>query len=89
MKAKFSKETKEQILNRDLYCIICKTKWEYNNITDYHHVFFWIEAEYWDDRNDVNKWVWLCRNCHYEIHHWKDWNNETYRNICKEYIKNK
>ena len=67
MKAKFNSDTKKEILFRDRYCIICKKNNKYEDITDYHHVYFWIEAEYWENRNDVNKWVWLCRNCHNEI----------------------
>lgn len=61
--AKFSKEIKAAILIRDKHCIIC-SRW----ITDIHHVYFWTQSEYWEDRNDINKWVWLCRDCHNEVH---------------------
>lgn len=66
--AKFSKETKAAILIRDKHCIYCD-RW----ITDIHHVYFWTESEHWKDRNDINKWVWLCRDCHNEVHSCKQW----------------
>ena len=79
--AKFSKETKWAIMIRDRQCIIC-----WKPITDIHHVFFWTECEYWDDRNDINKWVGLCRE-HHDLVHWcKQW--EWIRQFCIDYLNN-
>lgn len=69
MRAKFTKETKLLILKRDRVCIWCKLEWRYSDITDYHHVYFWLQAETTDDRNHYSKWIWLCRDCHNKIHH--------------------
>ena len=81
--AKFTKEVKAQILLRDKHCIFCN-----NAIQDYHHVFYWaIQAEHWQDRNNVNKWVWLCRAHHERIHHFSDWTSQELRNRCIEYLK--
>lgn len=79
--AKFSKQTKAEIMLRDKHCIIC---WKY--ITDIHHVYFWTECEYWDTRNDINKWVWLCRDHHNDVHWCKQW--EWIRQQCILYLTN-
>lgn len=79
--AKFTTETKAQILIRDKNCILC-SKW----ISDYHHCYYWWQAEHWEDRNNVNKWVWLCANCHFQIHHWTDWYSQEYRKYCIDYV---
>ena len=78
--AKFSKETKWAIMIRDKQCIIC-----WKPITDIHHVFFSQQAEYWDDRNDINKWVGLCREDHDLVHWCKQW--EWIRQFCIDYLK--
>lgn len=83
--AYFTPETKAQILIRDKQCVI---EWCTEAISDYHHVFFWAEAQYDSGRNDADRGVWLCKEHHHEIHHgikwiWKDLNNE-----CKEYLWN-
>lgn len=77
--AKFSKEIKAAILIRDKHCIICNKP-----ITDIHHVFFWTECEYLEDRNNVNKWVWLCRDHHNEVHWCKQL--EWIRQECINYL---
>jgi hypothetical protein len=81
--ASFTSETKAQILIRDRHCIIC-----WNWISDYHHIFYWWQAEYWEDRNNVNKWVWLCAIDHFKIHHWVDWISQELRYKCIDYINN-
>jgi hypothetical protein len=40
------------------------------------------------DRNNVEKWVWLCAIHHYQIHHWKDWISQDLRYKCIDYINN-
>jgi len=62
--AKFSKETKEAICNRDWgVCIICG--WQAHSV---HHVYFGIETNYWEDRNDENQWTTLCLSHHQQCH---------------------
>lgn len=80
--AKFSKKTKDEILKRDIKCII-----SWNPIEEYHHSFFWsIQANYWEDRNAHYEWVWLSAKVHYIIHHWKDTElAKKYREICVDY----
>lgn len=81
--AKFTTEAKAQILIRDKSCILC-SKW----ISDYHHIYYWWQAEHWEDRNNVNKWVWLCKLCHHNIHHWITWLSQELRQKCIDYINN-
>jgi len=79
--AKFSKETKKQILERDISCIICWNPW-----TDCHHVFYSQQTNYWEDRNEVNQWVLVCRKHHEEIHSCSMW--EGKRQECIDYLNN-
>ena len=78
--AKFSKKTKADILIRDKTCIIC-----WKPITDIHHVFFGTQSYYWDNRNEIDQWVWLCREHHNEVHWCKQW--EWIRQFCIDYLK--
>lgn len=82
---KLNAETIWAVYKRDWFkCII---KWcTERNIDIPHHIFYWIEAEYWEDRNDINKLVTLCQWHHYQIHHW-EW-GKVINNECKEYINN-
>lgn len=82
MKAKFSNYIKKQILDRDIVCIICWKQW-----TDIHHIFFSQEAEYSDDRNNIDKGNLLCRDCHNKAHSCKRW--EWVRQQCINYITKK
>ena len=80
--AKFTKETKQEIKDRDKHCILCPEEW-----TDYHHAYFWpIQANYWPDRNNADQWVLLCPDCHHSIHHWKDWKWKLNRAKSIEYL---
>ncbi len=78
--AKFSVETKKAILERDKCCIICWNEW-----TDVHHFLFWTQCEYWKDRNNINKWVLLCRPCHAKCHACSKW--EWIRQQTIDYLK--
>jgi len=70
MKAKFNNKIKEQIYERDWKCcIIC---WV-NYWLQFHHVFFWLEANRWKDRNNIDQWVTLCSECHTGCHSCKSW----------------
>ena len=71
VKAKFSNETKKAIYERDKYtCIVkeCTNHW-----IDPHHVYFWLQAKPDKNRNNVNKWVTICRDCHNKCHACKSW----------------
>lgn len=67
-KAKFSTEVKTAICIRDKVCIFC-----WNPGTDCHHVYFWTETNYWENRNEANQWVLVCRKDHEEIHSCPQW----------------
>lgn len=81
IQAKFTTETKAKILIRDKHCIIC-----WNWISDYHHIYYGWQAEYWEDRNNIEKGVWLCKLCHHNIHHWNTWLSQELRYKCIDYI---
>ncbi len=81
--AKFSKQTKRDIFVRDMHCLFCPS-----TITDYHHVFYGGQAEYWDDRNSRKKWVWLCLRHHELIHHFTDGRSQLIRQQCITYLDN-
>jgi len=70
VKAKFTNEIKQAILERDEYkCILC---WSLQ-VADIHHVYFWLQNESDETRNNIDKWVSLCRNCHDWCHSCKSW----------------
>lgn len=66
--ASFSQKTKAQILLRDRTCPLCSKP-----IQDFHHIYFWTQCEYWEDRNDVTKGIGLCRWCHEKCHASSQW----------------
>ena len=81
--AKFSKETKEKIYERDQGCILC---WNSDWILDYHHVFFWLQKEITEDRNNAEKGVCIHRKPHQDwCHACKVW--EWVRQKCINYLK--
>ena len=77
--AKFNKKTQADILIRDKSCILCDKP-----IQDFHHVFFGAQSYYWNNRNEIDQWVWLCRNCHNEVHSCKQWT--WIRQKCINYV---
>ena len=79
--AKFTKKTKEQILERDWSCILCW--WQAHSI---HHVYFSRERIYTKERNDADQWVTLCFDCHLKSHSCKSW--EWERQECILYLDN-
>lgn len=82
MKAYFKKETKERIVNRDYnMCILC-----YDKPHSVHHIWFWIQANRWKNRNDEDQWVTLCFKCHNRVHWCASW--EWARQDCIDYINN-
>lgn len=80
--AKFTKEIKQEIFERDKLCIICWKPW-----TDFHHVFYGQDSNYNEDRNNSSQWVLLCKNCHKLVHGCKRW--EWTRKQCIDYLLNK
>lgn len=82
--AKFSSQTKALILIRDKQCIISG-----NPISDYHHAYYGSEAQYDDWRNNPDRWVWLYRDIHHEIHHGTGGLWQSYRAYCKYYLEQK
>lgn len=81
MKAKFSQKVKEQIAERDWSCIICWSPW-----SSAHHIYFWLEANRTEARNNIDQWVILCLE-HHKIAHWCK-SGEWIRQKCIEYLKN-
>lgn len=79
--AKFTQAAKDKIKARDKVCIICWAEW-----TEYHHCYFWANANRWPDRNEYHQWVLLCHACHHEIHHGIKWKSRLYRATCIEYL---
>ncbi len=80
-KAKFSTKVKTEICKRDKLCIFCDNPW-----TDCHHVFYSQQTNYWEDRNDADQWVLVCRKHHEEIHSCSMW--EGKRQECIDYLNN-
>ena len=74
VKAKFSKETQEAILDRDWYW--CIFDWCNNQVMDIHHIYFWLQSESDESRNDIDKGISLCRSHHDDIHGCKSWHGK-------------
>lgn len=83
--AKFTREIKDEILERDRVCII-----SWKKIEQYHHAFFWAhDANYWPNRNNADQWVWLHSEPHRIIHHpspEETKKSKTYRARCIEHL---
>jgi len=80
-RAKFSQKIKQEIAERDNYlCIICKDNW-----TTVHHLYFWMNSNWTETRNDVDQWCILCQNCHHNLH---NWNWKELRSKCINYVRN-
>lgn len=77
-----TKETKEIVYERDWgKCIFCS-----NSTQDhFHHILWGLESEYTEDRNNPDKLVLACSDCH-TICHTKE--TKKYRLLWKQYIKN-
>ena len=71
------KEAQEAFLRDGGCCARCFR----NQGLETHHVHYGSDREYTDDRNDANKLITLCVNCHKQAHSSKDM-----RNWCKEYL---
>ncbi len=73
-------EVAEQVKARDKVCIIC---WE-EPIEEIHHVFYGLEAQFDEWRNNADRLVWLWRICHHKLHF--EWGN-NYRDYTIKYLK--
>jgi hypothetical protein len=82
---KFPKKSVEEVLARDECCVICSARWyEWTPIETLHHAFFWwIYANYSEDRNNADQLIWLCNYCHTEFAH----KSNTWREFCMNYLK--
>ena len=67
-KAKFTTKTKQAIVERDIYCILC---WKQGS--ECHHAYYSQEANYSLNRNNLDQWVLLCRDCHNVSHSCSQW----------------
>ena len=84
-KAKFSQKTKKEIYERDWgLCILCNS----NQSLVAHHVYYWINANRWPDRNNANQWVTLCGECHYKLHNWVNAVEQWKARDCLKYLDN-
>lgn len=76
-----------EIYKRDWFkCILCWSR----ELDIPHHVYFWINSEYWEDRNNIEKIVTCCKKCHFNIHHqswWKDLSEKCIKYIESLYFK--
>lgn len=84
--AKFNPKVIKSINFRDKICILCKLNNKLSRINDRHHIYFWLQAEVKEWRNDTNKGIWVCRDCHKDIHSCRSW--EWSRQQVIDYIIN-
>ena len=76
-----TKETKEIVYERDGgKCVFC---WRHTQ-DHFHHLYWWIESEYSEDRNRPEAIVLACSDCH-TLCHKVDTNK--YRKLGKDYIQ--
>ena len=79
---KIDKFTKTDVLIRDnWYCIICNNA----QIQEYHHLWYWGEKQLDEWRNWPDRLVWLCKDCHHELHFWIK--SLWYREFTKKYLQ--
>ncbi len=82
-KRKITKEVAREVYERDNWqCILCGS----HDIDIPHHVFHGSEAQYDEGRNNPDRLVTVCRDCHYTIHFKKG--GSQLREECKNYLKN-
>lgn len=80
---KITKETKEIVYERDWgKCVFCN----HSTQDHFHHILWGLESEYTEDRNDPDKLVLACSDCH-TICHTKE--TKKYRLLWKLYIASK
>ena len=79
--ARFSTEVKTEICIRDKVCILSWEPWH-----SVHHVYYWVDSNRWENRNDVDQWVLLSFEKHLEVHWCSKW--EGVRQECINYLEN-
>ena len=80
-RAKFTTKTKQAIVERDVYCRLC---WKQGS--EVHHLYFGTQTNYWDNRNDIDQWILVCRDCHTDIHSCSKWEGKRQEAIL--YVEN-
>ena len=78
---KIDKWVAEEVRIRDWMCIICSD----NEIHEIHHVWHGGEKQLDEWRNGADRLVWLCKDCHHELHFWIK--SLWYREFTKQYLK--
>lgn len=81
-KRKITKDLFEQAFSRDKGCVICWTQFD---LYRPHHAYYWIDQNLWENRNDLDQVVTICRTHHHKLHF--EWGN-NYREEAIEYLKN-
>lgn len=80
--ANFSSQVKWNMIARDWWCIICRKR---NNL-QCHHAYFWASSNLTETRNDLDQWVCLCPDCHFETHNWTAWRWKDFRQLCIDHL---
>ena len=79
-KRKITEDLFEQAFSRDKGCVICWTQFDLDRP---HHILYWNMAEYWPEKNNLDRVVTICRIHHYQLHF--QWDND-YRQFCIDYL---
>ena len=82
--AKFSTKTKEEILERDGWCVIW---WDCAEWLVAHHAYFSNGANRTSTRNYLNQWVCLCWKHHFQLHNPTEDKHKTYKWKTIMYLK--
>jgi hypothetical protein len=78
---KITEELFDACLARDWGCVICGTT---SDLDRPHHILYGNMAEYWPDKNNLDRLVTICRSDHHKIHF--EWGN-NYREDCINYLQ--
>lgn len=78
------RKIRDQVRERDLCCKLCWSQGIYSKGEEVHHI---IAREVCDDDQvfDVHNCIYLCRDCHHEVHR-QGW--QKYVDTLKELIEN-
>lgn len=81
-KRKLTQDLFEQAFSRDKGCVICWTQFDLDRP---HHIRYGLEQNLWENRNDLDQVVTICRSHHHKLHF--EWGN-NYRQEAIDYITN-
>lgn len=79
-KRKITEKVFQECFSRDKGCVIC---WTQFNLDRPHHVLYGNEQNLWEDRNNADQLVTICKSCHHKLHF--EWGN-NYRELTKKYL---